>query len=64
MARLKGPDRNRRAASARACLTKTEYAALGRHARLQGKTISTFVRDVVLDALSAEPTHELRSAAR
>jgi hypothetical protein len=54
MARTKGPQKNVRAATARACLTKAEYASLGRHARVKGTTVSNFMRQAVLAAIAAD----------
>ena len=56
MARPKTPEKYHLAATARTCLKKTEYAALGRHARLKNRTISALVRDLILAELSPPPT--------
>ncbi|CAN0421250.1 unnamed protein product [Phaeothamnion confervicola] len=54
MARPKGPEKGVRAAAARTCLTRAEYAALGRFARVKGTTISSLLRDVLLATMAAD----------
>lgn len=53
MARPKTPEKYHLAATARTCLKKTEYAALGRHARLKNRTISALVRELILADIAA-----------
>lgn len=49
--RPKKPEKYALSASCRACLTKSEYATLGRFTRLQKRTISVFVRELILREL-------------
>jgi hypothetical protein len=58
MARPKTPKEFHFSATARTCLKKAEYAALGRHARLKNKTISALMRELILAEIAttgAEP---------
>ena len=55
MARPKTPERFHLSATARTCLKKGEYAALGRHARLKNKTISALMRELILAEIAAAP---------
>lgn len=52
MARPKSPDKQVLSTTARTCLRKAEYAALGRHARLKQKTVSALMRDLILAELA------------
>ncbi len=62
MARPKKPETLALSAPARFWLTKTEYQALGRRARIQGKTISAFARQAVLAAVTAGTDVKQRGA--
>ncbi len=52
MARPKLPERFHLPATARTCLKKAEYAALGRHARLKNRSISSLLRELILAELA------------
>lgn len=54
MGRPRKPEKTVLSAPARAWFTKSEYAQLGRYARVNGKTVSTLIRAVVLAAMAAE----------
>jgi len=64
MARPKKPEKLALSAPVRSWFRRAEAAALGRHARVKGKTISTFVRDTVLAAIAADTANDHRSVAR
>lgn len=53
MARTKTPEKFHLSATARTCLKKNEYSALGRHARVKGKTVSALMRDLILAELTS-----------
>jgi len=60
MARTKTPEKLHLSATARICLRKTEYAALGRHARIRNKTVSALLRELVLAELANANAPERR----
>jgi len=60
MARTKTPEKFHLSATARICLKKAEYAALGRYARTKNKTISALLRELVLAELTNAGSQERR----
>jgi hypothetical protein len=56
MGRPKTPAKFHLSATARTCLKKVEYAALGRHARLKNRTISALVRELILAEIASHVT--------
>ncbi|KWT67503.1 hypothetical protein APY04_1862 [Hyphomicrobium sulfonivorans] len=52
MSQYKKPEKLRQSAQARTCLTKSEYAALGRYARVSGLTVSALMRRLILAELA------------
>lgn len=42
-------------ATLRTCITRREYAAVGKLARHSNKTVSALMRDLLLSALAASP---------
>jgi hypothetical protein len=63
MARPRKPESLALSAPARFWVTKAEYRALGRYARLQGKTISALMRDVLLATMTADARPSKRDAS-
>jgi hypothetical protein len=53
MARPKTPERFHLSATARTCLKKGEYVALGRHARIKNKTVSALMRELILAEIAS-----------